>query len=46
MAQVTPKARTGEGLKDLLDYPDHTKPTQENSTGIIPNWVHELWLSM
>ena len=25
MAQVTPKARTGEGLKDLLDYPDHTQ---------------------
>jgi hypothetical protein len=42
MAQVTPKARTGEGLKDLLDYPDQVKPTQENSTGLIPDWAHEL----
>ena len=46
MAQVTPKARTGDGLKDLLDYPDRVKPTQENSTGLIPDWVHELWLSI
>lgn len=37
MAQVTPKARTGEGIKDLLDYQDHTKPTQEKSKGIIPD---------
>lgn len=44
MAQVTPKARTGEGLKDLLNYPDHPKQTQEESTGTIPDWVHELWL--
>ena len=46
MAHVTPKARRGEELKDLLEYPDHIKPTQQNSTGIIPDWVHELWLSI
>ena len=29
MAQVTPKARIGEGVKDLLNYLGNEKPTQE-----------------
>ena len=44
MAQVTPKAKTGEGLKDLLNNPYHVNPNQEEITGIIPDWVVSLWL--
>ena len=46
MAKVTPKARIGEELKDLLKYPDQIQPTQEENTGRIPDWVNELWLYM
>ena len=36
MAQVTPKARTGEGLKDLLDYPDRVKQPKRTVRDLFP----------
>ncbi len=31
MAQVTPKAKKGKKLKELLGSPEETEPTQEDS---------------